>query len=170
MNHQLFDHEQGAFALIESHDVLIGIIWRDDRTGAALQLQKSYPQSTERPTPLLRNCQQQIEAYLAGSLTRFSLPFAIEGTTPFRKKILQALCNCPYAATISYGELAEQAGSPKAARAVGGAMAANPLPLVIPCHRVVGAGRNLTGYSGGRGIPSKEFLLKLESRVTKSRS
>lgn len=167
MHHQFFDHEQGSFALIEADNLLTGIIWRGDKASVAMELAKIYPQSSERQTPLLCDCQAQIEAYLAGSLTHFTLPFSIEGATPFRKKILQALCSCPYATTISYAELAKQAGSPHAARAVGAAMAANPLPLVIPCHRVVGTGRKMTGYSGGRGIPSKEFLLELESRVMK---
>jgi methylated-DNA-[protein]-cysteine S-methyltransferase len=162
MQHQLFEHGQGIFALVAADDVLIGVIWRTDRSSATQEVEKHYPASIESPSALLHDAWSQIDAYLAGTLTRFTIPFSIEGTTPFQKRVLQALCRCPYASTITYGELARQAGSPKAARAAGAAMAANPLPLVIPCHRVVGTGRKLTGFSGGRGIASKQFLLELE--------
>lgn len=162
MKHQFFDHSQGCFALVADHDVLVGILWRDSRAAVGRDLHSTYPASLEGSSSLLLSAWGQIEKYLAGDLTELNFPVAIRGVTSFQKRVLQTLQNCPYGATVSYGELAEQAGSPRAARAVGAAMAANPLPLRIPCHRVMGAGGKLTGFSGGRGVASKKFLLNLE--------
>ncbi len=166
MNHQLFEHATGAFGLVVDGENLIGVIWRGDLDGVRDELSRNYPTSQETSSQLLQQAWEQITAYLAGERTRFSLPFRIEGVSAFQKQVLQALCNCPYGATLTYGELAAQAGSPKAARAVGAAMAANPLPLVIPCHRVIGAGQKLTGFSGGHGIASKKSLLTMETEQT----
>jgi methylated-DNA-[protein]-cysteine S-methyltransferase len=163
MQHQFFEHPQGAFALVADQDRLIGVIWRDSQADAALAVSAAYPQSIEQASDLLGNARRQIEAYLAGTSTSFDLPFALKGVTPFQKKVLETLSRCPYGVTLTYGQLADRAGHPKAARAVGAAMAANPLPLIIPCHRVIGAGSKLTGYSGGRGVSSKKFLLELET-------
>lgn len=101
----------------------------------------------------------QIDDYISGKSKSLELPYMLE-TTPFRAKVYEVTRNIPYGETLSYGEVAAKAGSPKAARAVGAAMAANPLPLIIPCHRVVGADCKLTGFGGGLNI--KEMLLKLE--------
>ena len=102
---------------------------------------------------------RQIEAYFAGKLKQFDLPLRAEGT-PFRKKVWQALREVPYGQTRSYGEIAREVDS--APRAVGGACGANPIPILIPCHRVIGAGGRMTGYSGGEGIETKLALLRLE--------
>ena len=163
MQHLFFKHPQGAFALIEDQHRLIGVIWRDTQAEAAQSVSAAYPHSIEQASELLENARRQIEAYLAGTSTSFDLPFVITGVTPFQKKVLETLSRCPYGDALTYGQLADRAGHPKAARAVGAAMAANPLPLIIPCHRVVGAGSKLTGYSGGRGVSSKKFLLELEA-------
>ncbi len=104
---------------------------------------------------------RQLSAYFSGSLKTFSLPIQIDGT-PFQQQVWQALCEIPYGQTASYGEIARQIGRPGAARAVGGANHRNSLPIVIPCHRVVGAGGRLVGYGGGLHI--KEALLDLERR------
>jgi methylated-DNA-[protein]-cysteine S-methyltransferase len=101
----------------------------------------------------------QLEAYFAGELQEFDLPLAPTGT-PFQIAVWQELQVIPYGETISYGELARRIGKPKAARAVGLANGANPLPLVVPCHRVVGSDGRLTGYGGG--LPIKEALLAHE--------
>jgi len=101
----------------------------------------------------------QLEAYFAGELRRFNLRLAPEGT-PFQRKVWDALLTIPYGATISYGELARRVGRAGASRAVGAANGRNPLPIVIPCHRVIGADGTLTGYGGGLRI--KEALLALE--------
>ncbi len=101
----------------------------------------------------------QLRAYFAGKLERFELPLAPDGT-PFQLKVWRRLCDIPYGETISYGELARRIGNPNASRAVGLANGSNPIPIVIPCHRVIGSNGKLTGYGGG--LPIKEKLLALE--------
>jgi methylated-DNA-[protein]-cysteine S-methyltransferase len=101
----------------------------------------------------------QLEAYFTGELTDFDLPLAPEGT-PFQLTVWQALQTIPYGETISYGELAQEIGRPTASRAVGAANGRNPLPIVIPCHRVIGQDGSLTGYGGG--LRFKKALLALE--------
>lgn len=104
---------------------------------------------------------RQLHAYFAGDLENFDLKLAPEGT-PFQLGVWRRLCDIPYGETISYGELAGRIGNPKASRAVGLANGSNPIPIVIPCHRVIGSNGKLTGYGGG--LPIKEKLLALERR------
>jgi methylated-DNA-[protein]-cysteine S-methyltransferase len=104
---------------------------------------------------------QQLQAYFGGELESFDLQLAPEGT-PFQLGVWRRLCDIPYGETISYGELADRIGNPKASRAVGLANGSNPIPIVIPCHRVIGSNGKLTGYGGG--LPIKEKLLALERR------
>ncbi len=101
----------------------------------------------------------QLDAYFAGRLTRFDLALDPRGT-PFQREVWQALTEIPPGETISYGELARRIGRPKASRAVGAANGVNPLPIVVPCHRVIGAAGALTGFAGG--LETKRFLLALE--------
>jgi methylated-DNA-[protein]-cysteine S-methyltransferase len=102
---------------------------------------------------------RQLREYFTGRRTEFDLPLAPEGT-PFQLGVWRHLRDIPYGETISYGELARRVGNPKASRAVGAANGANPLPIVVPCHRVIGANGKLTGFGGG--LPTKEALLALE--------
>jgi methylated-DNA-[protein]-cysteine S-methyltransferase len=104
---------------------------------------------------------RQLTAYFAGDLENFDLQLAPEGT-PFQLGVWRSLCEIPFGQTISYGELASRIGNPKASRAVGLANGSNPIPIVIPCHRVIGSNGKLTGYGGG--LPIKEKLLALERR------
>lgn len=101
----------------------------------------------------------QLDRYFNGSLTRFALDYSLDGT-PFQQRVWQELAKVPYGTTISYGELARRIGNAKAARAVGMANAKNPLPIVIPCHRVIGKNGTLTGFGGGLDV--KQKLLALE--------
>jgi methylated-DNA-[protein]-cysteine S-methyltransferase len=101
----------------------------------------------------------QLRAYFQGTLKDFSLPLDLNGT-PFQLKVWNALQKIPYGQTISYGELARWIGNPKAVRAVGGANGKNPIPLIVPCHRVIGSDGSLTGY--GSGLPIKSALLEHE--------
>lgn len=103
----------------------------------------------------------QLAAYFAGELRDFTLKLAPVGT-PFRLEVWRELERIPYARTISYGELARRIGKPQASRAVGAANGANPIPVVLPCHRVIGADGSLTGYGGGVWI--KQWLLAHERR------
>ncbi len=123
----------------------------------------------DRPTKIVPEWRQdgaafaaviaELEAYFAGRLTRFTVTLAPRGT-PFQLRVWEALCDIPYGETISYGELARWIGDPKASRAVGLANGANPLAIIVPCHRVIGSNGSLTGYGGG--LPIKQALLALE--------
>ena len=108
---------------------------------------------------VLRQTVAELERYFAGELTAFTVPTDPEGT-PFQRRVWEALQRIPYGTTCSYGALAAAIGRPKACRAVGMANHRNPIPILIPCHRVVGADGSLTGYASGLGI--KSYLLKME--------
>jgi len=101
----------------------------------------------------------QLDEYFAGKRKTFDIPLLMEGTD-FRVKVWDALLTIPYGQSISYKELAERLGSPKAVRAVGGANHHNPIPIIVPCHRVIGANGSLTGYGGG--LDRKDWLLRFE--------
>jgi methylated-DNA-[protein]-cysteine S-methyltransferase len=103
----------------------------------------------------------QLDRYFSKTLTRFSLDYSLGGT-PFQRRVWETLAKVPYGTTISYGELARRIGNPKASRAVGMANAKNPIPIIIPCHRVIGKDGSLTGFGGGLDV--KEQLLALEGR------
>ena len=111
--------------------------------------------------PLLLTAKEQLDQYFAGARRAFDLPLAPQGT-PFQQAVWAALRTIPYGETRSYLEIARQVGNPKACRAVGMANHRNPLAIVVPCHRVVGAGGQLTGYAGGLDV--KRRLLDLEAQ------
>lgn len=113
-------------------------------------------QLSEKP---FRETIRQLKAYFAGRLTDFDLPLLPEGTA-FQRKVWRALQTIPYGRTISYGDLARRIRQPTASRAVGAANGQNPIPVIIPCHRVIGANGSLTGFGGG--LPIKRQLLALE--------
>jgi methylated-DNA-[protein]-cysteine S-methyltransferase len=112
-------------------------------------------------TALISEAFSQLDAYLAGGRAEFSLPLAPQGTL-FRQSVWKALCTVPYGTTASYKDIALAIGNPRAARAVGQANNKNPLPIFIPCHRIIGANGDLVGYGGGLEI--KVFLLALEKQ------
>jgi methylated-DNA-[protein]-cysteine S-methyltransferase len=103
----------------------------------------------------------QLREYFAGARKTFEIELAPRGT-PFQLDVWKALCEVPYGETITYAELARRIGRPNAVRAVGAANGANPIPIIVPCHRVIGSNGTLTGYGGG--IERKQFLLALEGR------
>lgn len=105
---------------------------------------------------------EQLEQYFSGRLRRFDLPLDLGRLTLFQQQVLQCTARIPYGTVLSYRQLAEQAGYPGAARAVGGVMAANNVPVIIPCHRVVASSGAMTGYSGAGGLATKKFLLRME--------
>lgn len=111
-------------------------------------------------TSLIKEAHQQLEEYFAGKRRKFDLPLAIKGTD-FQQKIWQNLLDIEYGKTLSYKELATSCGNAKACRAAGMACNKNPIAIIIPCHRVLGAQGKLTGYAGG--LPAKQKLLELES-------
>jgi methylated-DNA-[protein]-cysteine S-methyltransferase len=111
---------------------------------------------------VLRLLQGQLAEYFAGRRHRFDLPLAPQGTE-FQRQVWWELATIPFGATISYADLAQRVGRPTATRAVGAANGRNPIPIVLPCHRVIGADGSLTGFGGG--LPTKEFLLRLEGAL-----
>ena len=112
--------------------------------------------------PVLQRAQAQLAEYFAGARRDFDLPLAPQGT-PFQRQVWWELATIPFGATISYAMLAARLGRPSATRAVGAANGRNPLPIVLPCHRVIGADGSLTGFGGG--LATKQFLLRLEGAL-----
>lgn len=144
----------GSIRLTSNGTSLTGIHLEGERPGNA-------GERRDDAVPFKR-ARHQLEAYFRGELTRFELPLAPEGT-PFQRKVWEELRRIPYGTTVSYGEVARRLGRPSACRAVGLANGRNPLPIVVPCHRVIGADGSLTGYGGG--LPRKRALLELEARA-----
>ena len=143
------DSPLGPLALVSDGEFLIG-----------LDIGTRVPQPSS--DAVIELATRQLDEYFAGKRTTFDLPLKAQGTA-FQQSIWSALQDIPYGQTTSYGELGSAVGKPGSARAVGGAVGANPLPIVIPCHRVLASDRRITGYSGGEGIPTKEKLLGLEN-------
>lgn len=121
--------------------------------------EKKSPRDSSRSPPVLKAAREQLIAYFDGQLKAFDLPLSPRGTE-FQQAVWQALAEIPWGETRSYREIAEVIDRPKAVRAVGAANGANPLPIVLPCHRVIGADGSLTGYAGG--LDRKKALLTLE--------
>ena len=117
------------------------------------------PACQQNDAAVAKACIKELEAYFAGTLKKFTVPIKPSGTD-FRKRVWEALMAIPYGKTISYKELARNIGQPGASRAVGGANNSNPISIIVPCHRVIGANGALVGYGGGLG--NKTFLLNLE--------
>ena len=141
----------GTLSLFEDEGKIVVVEW-----GQA-------PKGTE--TPLLTEAKAQLSAYFSAKLTKFDLPLDPYGTD-FQKKVWQAMCEIPFGQTATYGEIAKKLDS--SPRAVGGACGKNPIPIIIPCHRVVGSNGKLTGYSGGEGVETKIQLLRMEEAVATS--
>lgn len=150
-----FDSPVGTLLLVADAEGLREINFpKDGRTAA--------PDAAWRENAsVLREPICQLQEYFAGKREDFDLPLAPQGT-PFQQQVWKQLCRIPYGETISYGELARRIGNPNASRAVGLANGSNPIPIIIPCHRVIGSNGKLTGYGGG--LPIKEKLLALEQR------
>ena len=142
----------GPLSLVEENGALVAVRWNVDLTRDAVPM--ALP-----ATPLLRQAAAELASYFAGQLRAFTVPLAPKGT-PFQQKVWAALREIPYGETRSYKEIAAMVGNEKACRAVGMANNRNPLPIFIPCHRVVGANGKLVGYAGGLDV--KTFLLELE--------
>ena len=135
----------------------LGALTLSEEDGAIVALDWGFGRD-QTITALLVRGREQMQAYFDGDLQAFDLPVAPAGS-PYRRRVWQALTNIPYGKTVSYGAIAASAGG--SARSVGGANGANPIPIIIPCHRVVGA-VGFGGYSGGEGLNTKMWLLELE--------
>jgi len=145
------------------YDTSVGKICIGEENGAITRVtwSKIPSDALEEETPLILQCKKQLEEYFAGERKAFDLPLAPKGTA-FQQKVWKALTEIPYGETRTYGEIAAAVGNPKGARAVGMANNKNPIGIIIPCHRVVGANGKLVGYAGG--MEKKAFLLELERK------
>ncbi|MBC7702618.1 MAG: methylated-DNA--[protein]-cysteine S-methyltransferase [Rhodoferax sp.] len=151
-----FDSRLGPMTLAATGRGLAGV-WFDD--------QRHRPNHTPWPEqadhPLLQQAMQQLREYLAGERHRFDLLLDLRGGTLFQQSVWQALLQIPSGSTTSYGVIGQRLGKPKALRAVGAAVGRNPVSIIVPCHRVMGADGSLTGYAGG--LHRKQALLKIET-------
>jgi methylated-DNA-[protein]-cysteine S-methyltransferase len=120
---------------------------------------------TERDAAALAAITEQLQSYFTGACQRFDLPVDLGRLTPFQRSVLQTARHIPPGSLWTYGQVARAIGKPKASRAVGQALGRNPVPIVVPCHRVIASDGGLGGYSGGGGLASKRFLLNLEGAL-----
>jgi methylated-DNA-[protein]-cysteine S-methyltransferase len=148
----------GRMVLAAVGERLLGV-WFDDQAHLPdLSACTSAPDH-----PLLQQTAMQLTQYFAGQRRTFDVPLTSDAGTAFQQAVWQALLSIPMGSTCSYGELAARIGKPAAVRAVGAAVGRNPLSIIVPCHRVIGASGSLTGYAGG--LPRKTALLQLESAL-----
>jgi methylated-DNA-[protein]-cysteine S-methyltransferase len=155
--HTLIDSPVGPLTLLAADGTLAGLYMDRQRYRPP---QEAFGDRDDRP---FAAAAEQLEDYFAGRRTEFDLPLALTGT-PFQRRVWDLLRTIPYGRTASYGELAERLGRPTAARAVGLANGRNPVGIIVPCHRVVGARGDLTGYGGG--LDRKRHLLAFERSVS----
>ena len=148
--HYTYETVLGSVTFVEEDGVLLAISMQPSEEG------------TLQETPLIKKAHQQITEYLKGERKTFDLPLRMRGTD-FQKRVWTALLDIPYGETRSYKQIAEAIHNPKGMRAVGMANNRNPLLIVVPCHRVIGANGSLVGY--GEGLEMKEFLLRLEKSL-----
>jgi methylated-DNA-[protein]-cysteine S-methyltransferase len=123
------------------------------------------PGPTDGSSKVLKEAQKQLTEYFKGKRKDFTFRFEARGTK-FQQSVWNEIGRTGFGEAITYAEIATRIGKPQASRAVGGAVGSNPIPLLIGCHRVLGASGKITGYSGGEGIPTKRWLLKLENIET----
>jgi methylated-DNA-[protein]-cysteine S-methyltransferase len=150
MNFQYLDTPVGTLRLVSNGAQLVNI---------EFECQYSANDDIEMSDAVLTVCADQLTGYFAGTRRRFELPLAARGT-PFQQSVWAALADIPYGELRNYRDIARTIGNPAAVRAVGAANGRNPLPIVVPCHRVIGSDGTLTGFAGGLEV--KRFLLRLE--------
>lgn len=155
----------GTIWIAASEKGLVAVsLWDDeDRFRADIvRITGEYPEGTGETNPLLVKAVSELDAYLRGELREFTVPIDRSHLKPFQQEALELVSAVPYGQTTSYGAIAEQLGKPGAVRAVGRANATNPMPIFIPCHRVLGSDGKLHGYGARGGVETKAWLLKLE--------
>lgn len=149
----------GRLRLVAESSVLIAVLWENDPLGR-VRLDAPIESCDTQSDSVLAAAKRQLDEYFAGQRTLFDLPLEMRGT-PFQKRVWNSLLTIPFGQTRTYGQLADQIGNPKAVRAVGAANGKNPISIIVPCHRVIGASGKLTGFAGG--LDAKETLLRLEA-------
>lgn len=165
INIQYFNSSCGLFVLASFGDKLCLCDWSNnpcaERNKRRIEryLNASFKIET---SSVLEEAKRQLDGYFAGNRKAFTIPLHLVGTD-FQQQVWNELLNIPYGATISYKEIAQNIGKPKAVRAVAGAIGANGISILIPCHRVIGSDKSLTGYAGG--LKAKKMLLQIETQI-----
>lgn len=154
----------GAFGYVVRGKRLVATFLPQANRSARRAIEEGWPEAVETRDALPR-FRKQVTDYFAGKAVRFTVDIDLSDLPPFRQEVLKACRRIPYGKTASYADLARAAGRPQAARAVGSAMANNPIPLVIPCHRVVRSDGSFGGFSSPGGVQEKERLLRLEDAI-----
>ena len=162
MQYAIFDTAWGVFGFVAQDQRLVATFLPRARREIIAAIRASWAEAVETQHSLPR-FQRDIVAYFEGKPVHFSVDIDVSAMPPFHRLALEACRRIPYGRTASYGDLARAAGKPSAARAVGGAMAHNPLPLVVPCHRVLRSDGSIGGFSSPRGVAEKLRLLRLEN-------
>lgn len=153
--YQYINSPVGQLKLVANEKNLVAILWENDDPKRV----KLYPLQEKHDHPIIVETEKQLRDYFAGKLKKFILKMDFQGTD-FQKSVWAALLTIPYGETRSYGQIAQQIGRPKAVRAVGAANGKNPISIIAPCHRVIGATGKLVGFAGG--LEKKVYLLNLE--------
>jgi O-6-methylguanine DNA methyltransferase len=156
LSYKFMDSPVGRLKLVASEKGLVAVLWQNDRP-ERVPLTELAEDSKQK---VLVETERQLNEYFAGKRREFSLPLDMRGTR-FQRDVWEALLAIPFGETRSYGELAEKLGNPTASRAVGAANGRNPISIVVPCHRVIGASGKLTGFAGGLDVKAR--LLEIES-------
>jgi methylated-DNA-[protein]-cysteine S-methyltransferase len=155
LSYKLVDSPVGLLKLVASEKALVAILWENDDP-VRVRLGDVVEEPFHR---VLVQTEKELKEYFAGKRRTFSLSLDMRGT-PFQKEVWEVLLGIPFGETCTYGDTAKRLGNPAASRAVGGANRRNPISIIVPCHRVVGAAGNLTGFAGG--LEAKTYLLSLE--------
>jgi len=162
---ELKDTPIGDLWLAVSERGLAAVDWGKDRVQFEARLARRFKMPVFHDPKKVKDAAAELRAYLKGKRRFFTLVIDWTLLRPFQRLVLQATAAIPYGETRTYKEIAEQIDRPRAARAVGRAEATNPMPLVIPCHRVIGSDGKLHGYGLAQGLPTKEYLLKMEGAL-----
>jgi methylated-DNA-[protein]-cysteine S-methyltransferase len=156
MSYKLMNSPVCTLKLVASDKGLVAVLWENDNPRRV-----RLGDVVEEPLhPVLVRTENELKEYFAGKRHTFSVPLDMRGT-PFQKEVWEVLLGIPFGETCTYGNIAKRLGNPAASRAVGGANRRNPISIIVPCHRVVGAAGNLTGFAGG--LEAKTYLLSLEA-------
>jgi methylated-DNA-[protein]-cysteine S-methyltransferase len=142
----------------------IGVVRVFEHSGkvSAIDIAAVGAKVVDSSSPVLKLAKAELEKYFDGNLTKFTFPMELSSGTDFQRAVWKEIQKIKFGQVKTYKDIAEAIGKPLAARAVGGAVGSNPIPLAVGCHRVLGSSGKITGYSGGKGLPTKRILLKLE--------
>lgn len=166
----VFSSRLGWMGLLARGGRLARLEWGYETASAAQAALAAHLAGTDQPVLWRTDLVERLQSYAEGAIDEFAdVELDLGPLSPFRRRVMACLRRVPYGATLTYGELAALAGRPRAARAVGACMAANPVPIIVPCHRVLAAGGKLGGYSAPNGLAMKQRLLALERNAARGR-